>query len=144
LPILIVVNDYQLQCWNGDVGVVSLDPTATPPVLRVYFPGKQLGISPARLPAHETVFAMTIHKSQGSELDRVLCILPENPTPIVTRELLYTAVTRAKKSLVVCASRDVLAAAIKTPLERDSGLLDRLRYGAEFPGDDSSSIARPQ
>ena len=133
LPILIIVNDYQLQCWNGDVGVVSLDPTATPPVLRAYFPGKKLGISPARLPAHETVFAMTIHKSQGSELDRVLCILPENPTPIVTRELLYTAVTRAKKSLVVCASRDVLAAAIKTPLDRDSGLLDRLRDGAEFP-----------
>ncbi len=130
LPILVTVNDYQLQCWNGDVGVVSLDPTAPSSVLKAYFPGKQQGISPARLPAHETVFAMTIHKSQGSELDRVLCVLPGNPSPIVTRELLYTAVTRAKKSLLLCASRDALSAAIETPLERDSGLLDRLGQGA--------------
>jgi len=87
--------------------------------------GKVRRMSPARLPTHETAFAMTVHKSQGSEVDELVLVLPED-SPVVTRELLYTAVTRARKRVVVQASRDAIEKGIKTETRRTSGLRDLL------------------
>lgn len=100
-PILVTVNDYDVGLFNGDVGLIVPDPAhpGDPRRLRAVFPGPDGGpryMSPARLPATETCFAMTVHKSQGSEFDEVAVVLPERPTPVVSRALLYTAVTRAR------------------------------------------------
>ncbi len=120
-PIMITSNDYQLGLFNGDVGVICEDENQEGS-LRAFFPGKQTPLVPSRLPPHESVYAMTIHKSQGSEYDHVMVLLPEELSPIVTRELLYTAVTRAKKSVVIIAGRNSITHAIQTPVFRTSGL----------------------
>ncbi len=88
--------------------------------------GSPRRLSPSRLPPHETVFAMSVHKSQGSEFDEVAVLLPERLSPVVSRELLYTAVTRARRRVTVYATRDVVAQAIARPIERASGLRDAL------------------
>lgn len=123
-PIMITENDYQLELYNGDVGIVA--PDGTSGELAAHFPtrgGAGLRtLPPARLPAHETVFAMTVHKSQGSEFDRVALLLPAQASPILTRELVYTGVTRAKERVDVYGSADVLRQAIDEPIERPSGL----------------------
>jgi exodeoxyribonuclease V alpha subunit len=81
---------------------------------------------PTRLPAHETGFAITVHKSQGSEFGKVLLILPETDSPLLTRELLYTALTRAREAVEIWASEKVLRAAIGRHVTRNSGLGDAL------------------
>jgi exodeoxyribonuclease V alpha subunit len=86
-------------------------------------------LPPQRLPAHETVFAMTVHKSQGSEFDSVLVILPENESPLLTRELLYTAVTRAREKVLIWGPEGGLTAAVSKKIERASGLHDALWHG---------------
>lgn len=132
-PILITSNDYQLELFNGDVGLIWADSDTGP--ARAYFPqadGSTRVLSPARLPTHETVFAMSIHKSQGSEFDRVLVLLPGEQSPLLTRELLYTAVTRARRGVVVAATLSALGRAVERRVERASGLDVRLR-GAEAP-----------
>ncbi|HKA31078.1 MAG TPA: exodeoxyribonuclease V subunit alpha, partial [Candidatus Binatia bacterium] len=94
-PVMVTRNDHVLRVYNGDVGIVLPDPR-DPTRVVVAFPGPDGGgrvISPARLPSHETVYAMTVHKSQGSEFDRVVLLLPSQPTRVVTRELLYTGLT---------------------------------------------------
>jgi len=83
-------------------------------------------IAPSRLPACESAFAMTVHKSQGSEFDRVLAVLPVKPSVVATRELLYTAVTRARSSLTLACSPETLGVAIDTRQWRDSGLSELL------------------
>jgi exodeoxyribonuclease V alpha subunit len=124
-PIIITRNDYQLDLFNGDVGVIGRDGEHSGS-LRAFFPGKKTSYLPARLPPHETVFAMTAHKSQGSEYDHVLILLPEERSPIVTRELLYTAVTRSRKSVTLCARKDVVREAVCAPVRRSSGLREEL------------------
>jgi len=81
---------------------------------------------PYRLPGHETVFAMTIHKSQGTEFDRVLLVLPESDARVLTRELLYTGVTRARKRVDLWTGEAALRAALSRRIERASGLRDAL------------------
>jgi exodeoxyribonuclease V alpha subunit len=133
-PILIVENDYQLELFNGDVGVILPDEVQVS-VPRAYFvgaDGQRRVFAPARLPEHETVFAMSIHKSQGSEFDEVAIVLPQEKSPIVTRELLYTALTRAKKRAVLYGSRDILCAGIEARVIRASGLHEKL-WGAVHP-----------
>ncbi len=83
-------------------------------------------VAPSRLPPHETVFAMSVHKSQGSEFDAVAVLLPAEPSPIVSRELLYTAVTRARERATVYGTREVVAYAVTHRSERASGLRDAL------------------
>ena len=127
-PVLITANDYQLHLFNGDVGMLLPDPEAGGE-LRAWFldaAGGLRRILPARLPAHETVFAMTVHKSQGSEFRRVLLILPDRDTPVATRELLYTAITRARESVELWHEAPILRAAIARRTERSSGLRDAL------------------
>jgi exodeoxyribonuclease V alpha subunit len=121
-PILILQNDYGLGLYNGDVGLVWEDETG---VEKVFFPSPDnqfRAVVPARLPDHETVFAMTIHKSQGSEFDSVLMILPKGAERLLSRELVYTGMTRARDKIEVWADRDALERAILTPVERWSGL----------------------
>jgi exodeoxyribonuclease V alpha subunit len=128
-PLLVTRNDYGLDLFNGDVGIVWPDPDAGG-ALRVWFErpggGGLRRLPPARVPAPEPVYALTVHKSQGSEFDRVVLVLPERPTPVLSRELVYTAITRARTAVEIWGERDVLAAAIRTGVERSSGLRDAL------------------
>jgi exodeoxyribonuclease V alpha subunit len=123
-PVLITHNDYQLGLFNGDVGVVCRNGTR----VRVAFAASQevRWIDPGRLPSHETVFAMTVHKSQGSEFDRVALLLPSAVSPILTRELVYTGLSRARERIDVYGSAHVLREAIGRRIERASGLRELL------------------
>jgi exodeoxyribonuclease V alpha subunit len=127
-PILITRNDYQLQLYNGDVGSIVDDRRRDGAHSAVFLAadGTPRHIAPSRLPPHETVFAMSVHKSQGSEFDSVAILLPEQTSPIVTRELLYTAVTRARRQATLHASQSVVAHAVERRSERASGLRDAL------------------
>ncbi len=124
-PIMIRVNDYDLQLFNGDVGAL----VTTDEGLRVVFESKEgptRFLAPSRLPSHAPVYAMSIHKSQGSEFSDVAIVLPPGPSPVLTRELIYTAITRAKKSLTNYADTQLLRSRIQTPTTRSSGLRDLL------------------
>jgi exodeoxyribonuclease V alpha subunit len=84
--------------------------------------GQILQFSPARLSAVETVHVMTVHKSQGSQFDTVAALLPDPDSPILTRELLYTAVTRARRRLLLAGTEEAVRAAVTRPVARSSGL----------------------
>jgi exodeoxyribonuclease V alpha subunit len=125
-PIMVTQNDYDLQVFNGDTGIILEDPDQG---LRAFFPSLEGGVKsihPVRLPEHETVYAMTVHKSQGSEFDRVLLILPDRDSPVLTRELIYTAVTRARDHVEVWGTEEVFRTAVGRRTERTSGLRDAL------------------
>jgi len=125
-PILVTENDYALELWNGDVGVLAADPRGA---VEACFPGREgvRRVPLARLPPHETVFAMTVHKSQGSEFDRVAIVLPARESSLVTRELLYTAITRARSHVDIFGTEAVLRAGIAARVARASGLGEALR-----------------
>lgn len=126
-PVMIASNDYALRLFNGDIGICVADPESGE--LRIAFPSDE-GIrllAPARLPAHETAWAMTVHKSQGSEFDEAALVLPDEQSELVTRELVYTAVTRARRSAAIWASEAALRAACIRRIVRHSGLVERLQ-----------------
>jgi exodeoxyribonuclease V alpha subunit len=130
-PILITQNDYQLQLYNGDVGILLPDPEAKekPEALWAWFIGKENArrrFAPARLPQHEAAYAMTVHKSQGSEFDRVLFILPSRDAPVLSRELIYTGLTRARFQVELWWTEAVLTKAVAHRAERHSGLRELL------------------
>ena len=129
-PVMVTVNDYDQELFNGDVGVAQVSPDGV--VREVAFPGTEgvRRLHPSRLPEHETVHAMTVHKSQGSQFGEVVLVLPARPTPVLTRELLYTGVTRAGRQVRIAASRDRLREAVETPTVRHSGLAARIRDAA--------------
>lgn len=128
-PIMVTRNDYHLNLMNGDVGQCL--PTANG--LRVAFPDGKGGVRwvlPTRLDAVETVWAMTVHKSQGSEYEHVLLVLPDRDAPVLTRELLYTGVTRAKQHLTWWAPKhSVLISAVGHRVTRSGGLAQALFHG---------------
>ncbi|MFC1843738.1 exodeoxyribonuclease V subunit alpha [Thermodesulfobacteriota bacterium] len=127
-PLMITRNDYNLQLYNGDVGIIMPDP-GVKNGLRCFFrgePGTVRDIALPLLPEHETVFAMTVHKSQGSEFARVLLILPDQDSPLLTRELLYTAITRAREKVEIWSSKEIFTAAVKRQVTRTSGLAEAL------------------
>ncbi len=127
-PVMITRNDYPLRLFNGDVGLILPDRDAGGE-LRAFFrspDGLLRSLPPSRLPEHETVWATTVHKSQGSEFDHVLLVLPDRDAPVLTRELLYTAVTRARKRIEICGRQDVFTAACARRTARFSGLRDAL------------------
>jgi len=127
-PVMVTRNDYQLGLYNGDIGIVLPDPE-TPRRLRVAFPGGEGAIrwiAPARLPACETAFALTVHRSQGSEFGEVVLQLPEQFSPVLCRELIYTAITRARKGFILAGPREIFRQAVGRRLERHSGLADLL------------------
>lgn len=125
LPIIISSNDRQVKLFNGDVGVILRDGNNE---LRAFFPAESgyRAVSISRLPEHQSVYAMTIHKSQGSEAENILVVLPETESPILTKELLYTAITRAKKKVILWASGDIIRRAVKRHVSRVSGLQHRI------------------
>jgi exodeoxyribonuclease V alpha subunit len=142
-PVLITANDYQAQLFNGDLGVCWPEEGRR----HVWFStpeGTLRAFLPARLPKHETAWAMTVHKSQGSELEKVVLVLPENDSPILSRELLYTAVTRARKQVWVVGTGSSLAAAIERRNRRRSGLAEALAPQrvslAESPGVSENTV----
>ncbi|HDG1681382.1 TPA: exodeoxyribonuclease V subunit alpha [Kluyvera ascorbata] len=120
-PVMIARNDSALGLFNGDIGV-ALDRGEG---MRVWFPmpdGTIKSAQPSRLPEHDTAWAMTVHKSQGSEFTHAALVLPTQIVPVVSRELVYTAITRAKVRLSMYADKNLLAQAIATRTERRSGL----------------------
>lgn len=128
--LLVTRNAPEQDLWNGDVGLVEETPTG----LRALFPAPSGGVrslAAGRLPAHESAIAMSVHKSQGSEFDEVDLVLGAKASPLMTRELLYTGVTRARERLRLHASEAVLRTAIARRIERDSALAARLR--SAFP-----------
>ncbi|GGD07264.1 exodeoxyribonuclease V subunit alpha [Halopseudomonas salina] len=134
-PVLVTRNDYALGLMNGDIGIAlrvaepALQPGAPErEALRVAFArndgsGGIRFVLPSRLPEVETVFAMTVHKSQGSEFTHAALVLPPSRNPVLTKELVYTAITRASKHFTLLESRDgVFEEAVRTPVRRISGL----------------------
>lgn len=128
-PVMISHNDSALGLHNGDIGICLLDESESVPRLRVYFEmsdGRIKGVLPSRVPKHELAFAMTIHKSQGSEFAHTVMVLPNKMNQILTRELIYTGVTRAKSRLDLFANPAVLAQGVQIKTLRSSGLSDKL------------------
>ncbi|MHB8056379.1 MAG: exodeoxyribonuclease V subunit alpha [Desulfuromonadaceae bacterium] len=128
MPVMITGNNYELGLFNGDTGVVMEGDGAA----AVWFENPDGGlrhISALRLPPGEAAFALTVHKSQGSEFDRVLLILPDHLSGALSRELLYTAVTRARQHIEIWGSEEVLCQMVERRTVRDSGLRDRLAGG---------------
>jgi exodeoxyribonuclease V alpha subunit len=124
-PVLVTENDYELRLYNGDTGVVVQ--TGADRVMAVFERrGEILEFSPSRLGAVDTVHAMTIHKSQGSQFQTAAVLLPAPTSRILTRELLYTAATRARELLIVAGSEETIRAAVARPVARASGLRWRL------------------
>lgn len=124
-PIMITRNDYTLRLFNGDIGITLAERAARHHRFNVYFKDTEGGIRPVaseQLTHIETAFALTVHKSQGSEFDRVILVLPDQPSPILTRELLYTAITRARAAVEIWGSANVFTSAVKTNIRRMSGL----------------------
>lgn len=125
-PVMITRNDHNLRLYNGDVGVTLRGADGQ---LRVYFsrgPAGVVAFAPARLPSHETVYAMTVHKTQGSEFHQVLLLLPDGPSPLLCRELIYTAVTRAREAAVIRAGHTAWRQAIARRVQRSTGLSQQL------------------
>ena len=129
-PVMVTRNDSSLGLFNGDIGIALADSAGN---IRVYFQlpdGSIKSVQPSRLPQTETAYAMTVHKSQGSEFEHTLLALPADFSPIVTRELLYTAITRAKQQLTLFSRDKILLTAIRTPTLRRSGLMERMMQPA--------------
>jgi len=127
-PLIILNNDYQLNLYNGDIGIIFDDQEA-PGKLKVYFETETgyRKILPSRLPEHLTSYAITIHKSQGSEFEQVLLILPKNENKIVSKELIYTGITRAKKSVFIWADWKTMEIGLRRNVKRISGLKKKLQ-----------------
>lgn len=126
-PVLITANDYQVRLFNGDLGVCWPEDNR----LYAFFPGLRPGdglrrFPLAKLPPHDTAWAITVHKSQGSELDHVVLVLGDREVPVLSRELLYTGITRARQRVTLFATTEVLEAAIHRRSQRDSGLAETL------------------
>ncbi|MGB5157783.1 exodeoxyribonuclease V subunit alpha [Desulfobacterium sp. N47] len=127
-PVLIKENSYSHGLYNGDVGLI-MPAQDEDDNLYAYFHGSQepeRRFKPGILPKHETAYAMTVHKSQGSEFENVVLILPEKDYPVLTRELIYTGITRTTGKLTILGTAGILKTAISRKTERASGLQDAL------------------
>jgi exodeoxyribonuclease V alpha subunit len=122
--VMVQSNDYALGLFNGDIGICLQGEQG----LRVWFETEDghRSFSTTRLPSHETAFAMTVHKSQGSEFTEVLLVLPEHSSPLLTRSLFYTGITRAKQKVEIWALAPRISEAVTTKAERAAGLAQRL------------------
>lgn len=129
-PVLITRNDHNLKLYNGDIGILLANETGE---LQACFQTSEglRWVSPARLPPHETAFAMTVHKSQGSEFDRVLLVLPERDSPLLSRELIYTGLTRSRHAFILSDRYGMLVPAVMRRTRRASGLREKL-WGGEI------------
>jgi exodeoxyribonuclease V alpha subunit len=148
-PVMVTRNDYGLGLMNGDVGITLRMPAGTSTALRVAFPtyadpGTPLRIvSPARLPAVESVFAMTVHKSQGSEFDHAALVLPGEESAALSRELVYTAITRARSRFSLVGTIDIAGPAVQRKTQRASGLSAGWSGGRTQPGSQPAERINP-
>ena len=128
-PLMVTRNDSALGLFNGDVGVVMPDADSPGRLQAVFIDtaGDEHAVSLGRLPEHETAYAMTVHKAQGSQARQVVLVLPTQLSPVLSRELIYTGITRAEQSLEIWAAHEVLAGAIGRSAQRVTGLADRLQ-----------------
>lgn len=127
-PVMITVNDYSLRLFNGDTGIVFYE-KENKGDLRVFLKTEDEGIRrvvPARIGDYETAYAITVHKSQGSEFEDIIVILPDRQTEILTRELIYTAITRAKRRIEIWGREDVFIEAVEKRIDRQSGIKEAL------------------
>ncbi len=125
-PVMITGNNYQLGLFNGDIGIIRKNEKGVPMAWFENADGTLKSVLPGFLSQIETVFAMTIHKSQGSEFNKVLIVLPEREdVNILTRELLYTGVTRARQKVIVQGKKEVILNAAKGQVKRTSGIAGR-------------------
>ncbi len=131
-PLLVSENDYELRLYNGDTGVVVQAPGRVSAAFERG--GAILEFSPTRLGALDTVYAMTIHKSQGSQFETAAVLLPSETSRLLTRELLYTAATRARELLILVGTEATIRAAVARPVARASGLRWRL-WGEDGGGE---------
>ncbi len=128
-PVMVLENNNFLGVANGDIGLI-LRSAEHNNELRVFFEsrrGEMKVLHPERLPRHETAFAITVHKSQGSEFEQIMLVLPEEDMPILSRELLYTAITRAKEKLILSGSETLFKQTLKRSVVRSSGLVDQIK-----------------
>jgi exodeoxyribonuclease V alpha subunit len=128
LPIIIEKNDYSLELFNGDIGIILPQSTVNSQLL-AWFPDKKNGyrsISPARLPPHRPAYAITIHRSQGSEYDKVMIVIPSIESEILSRNLLYVASSRAKKKVILLGEQSIILKSIKKGTKQSSSLGNRL------------------
>jgi exodeoxyribonuclease V alpha subunit len=123
-PIIIEQNSQELRVFNGDFAMLVTGETPTAIVESDSEEPRQ--IAEARLPRYADAFALSVHKSQGSEFEEVMIVLPEEDAPLLTRELLYTAVSRAKKRVRIVGPKEVVEAALERRARRDSGLVDAI------------------
>ncbi|MCC7633366.1 exodeoxyribonuclease V subunit alpha [Stenotrophomonas rhizophila] len=139
--LLITENSYRHRLFNGDIGICLADRNGA---VTAWFPGETpdqpRGFHPGALPAHESAFAMTVHKAQGSEFDEVWLQLPRQDNGVLSRELVYTGITRARQSLHVLGGEEVIIAALKRHASRVSGLAMRLQ-GHKDPAVQDSAAA---
>ncbi len=124
-PIIIKRNDYHLNLFNGDIGII-FNIAGQKKAIFLDATGRRREFWPNRLPEYETVYAMTIHKSQGSEFEQVLMILPSQFSPVLTRQLIYTGITRAGKKISIWGNEQIFKQAIATEIDRFSGLTNQL------------------
>jgi exodeoxyribonuclease V alpha subunit len=125
-PLLLTSNDYGLELFNGDTGVVLAEGDGTRAAIATPYGARLLSTS--RLTDVDTMHAMTVHTSQGSQAAEVTVLLPPDDSPLLTRELLYTALTRAETKVTVVATQDALRLAVGRPANRASGLARRLDH----------------
>ena len=126
-PVMVTQNNAAMQLYNGDIGLCLIDEVTGKHAVYFLRPdGSIKKVLPSRVPTHETVFAMTIHKSQGSEFDQCLCVLPDKINPVLSKELVYTAITRAKIKLKIRSSHAVFRQALQQKVERTGGLFEKL------------------
>lgn len=121
VPIMVTHNTPDRNLFNGDVGVTVRGPHG----MVVLFPrgAKTIACPVALLPEHELAYAMTVHKSQGSEFENVMVVLPDDEKhPLLNRQIVYTGITRAKKRAVIVGTEDALKAALSRKIERDTGV----------------------
>jgi exodeoxyribonuclease V alpha subunit len=132
-PVMLSRNDYQLDLYNGETGIVLPHPERSHELAVAFLSsgGETRWISPSRLPHSDTVFAVTVHKSQGSEFQEVILQLPDQRSPILCRELVYTAITRSRERFTLAGEDGIFDAAVSHPMGRSSGLNDLLM---EKPG----------
>ncbi|MFT5594960.1 MAG: exodeoxyribonuclease V alpha subunit [Oceanicoccus sp.] len=146
-PVMIMQNDYGLNLYNGDIGLVLPQQGDDGKVrAKVVFIGTDQQVrwlQPSRLPAHETVFAMTVHKSQGSEFEHCALVLPDHNTQVLTKELIYTGITRAKKQLTCIGKKTIIQHALMRKVQRASGLRQRLWYTESTPKVSANTTALP-
>jgi exodeoxyribonuclease V alpha subunit len=125
-PIMVNANNYKKGLFNGDTGVV-VEKNGEITAFLKSLDNKMISYRCSDLPSHDTAFAITIHKSQGSEFDSVMMVIPDKYSPVVTKQLLYTGVTRARKKVILIGNLDVMKAAIRLNVKRDSGLEEYLK-----------------